>query len=315
MRLLRVLCFPPLLILSASCLPHATAAQESSSRSNSSSFANIEGQTPSAALSNVLSAACSHDEQNFRKFLTIRDQQAFSQLTQAARVKLMRRFVLLTDAGTRSVTTTPEGLPIIHCQTIAGTAEIDIGKADLRDNLAFLPVALHDASNSNPADAQHVLMGLVRENGQWKVLSIGLLLLDLPSLEVEWNREESAQNEQAALDALKSLAAAIETYRRTYTHLPESLAQLGPPPKGTPGPETAGFVDSELASGNKNGYSFRYVIVGASDVGAPAKYELSATPAQYGVAGKLSFFRDSGGVYHAGDHHGAVGVVMDPVVQ
>jgi len=54
--------------------------------------------------------------------------------------------------------------------------------------------------------------------------------------------------------------------------------------------------------------------VGASDLGAPAQYQLSATPAIYGRTGRLSFFRDSKGKYHAADHRGAVGHSLDPAV-
>jgi hypothetical protein len=57
------------------------------------------------------------------------------------------------------------------------------------------------------------------------------------------------------------------------------------------------------------------VIVGANDVGAPAQYELSATPAIYGRTGKLSFFRDSNRKLHAADRQGAVGHSLDPVVE
>ena len=57
----------------------------------------------------------------------------------------------------------------------------------------------------------------------------------------------------------------------------------------------------------KNGYSFRYVIVGASGLGAPAKYELAATPLSYGRTGHRSFFRDAGGTLRAADRQGAVG--------
>jgi len=57
---------------------------------------------------------------------------------------------------------------------------------------------------------------------------------------------------------------------------------------------------------------FRYVIAGANDVGAPAKYELSATPLRYGRTGRRSFFRDSNGVVHAADRQGAVGSETDP---
>ena len=79
--------------------------------------------------------------------------------------------------------------------------------------------------------------------------------------------------------------------------------------------EAAGLLDSELAKGEKNGYAFRYVIAGGSDLGAPAKYELSATPLHYGRTGRQSFFRDSHGFLHAADHQGAVGNQTDPKVE
>jgi len=65
----------------------------------------------------------------------------------------------------------------------------------------------------------------------------------------------------------------------------------------------------------KNGYTIRYVILGASTLGAPAKYELAATPLQYGRTGRRSFFRDSNGGLHAADRRGAVGSEADPKVE
>jgi hypothetical protein len=65
----------------------------------------------------------------------------------------------------------------------------------------------------------------------------------------------------------------------------------------------------------KNGYAIRYVIVGASTLGAPAKYEVAATPLQYGRTGLRSFFRDSKGGLHAADRQGAVGSESDPKVE
>jgi len=287
------------------------AAQESSSSMSSRG----ESGDPATAMKEILVDACSHDETSFRRFLTVRNAQAFSQMTAAARMELLKRFVLLEDAGVPSVTSERNGQTVIHCQTPQGSAAIHIGTTELHDNVAFLPVDISDASDPDPADAHHISMSLVREDGQWKILSIGLVFLDLPSLAAEWDRAESAENEKAALASLKSLSAAIEDYRRTYLRLPESLAQLGPPAKGAASVTAAGLIDAQLASGHKNGYSFRYVIVGANDVGAPAKYELSATPQPYGRAGKTSFFRDSSGVYHAADHQGAVGSDLDPKIE
>jgi len=71
-------------------------------------------------------------------------------------------------------------------------------------------------------------------------------------------------------------------------------------------------LDVDLAAGKKNGYNFRYVIVGGTDVGAPAQYELSATPAIYGRTGNTSFFRDAEGTIHGADHQGAIGNANDP---
>ena len=71
---------------------------------------------------------------------------------------------------------------------------------------------------------------------------------------------------------------------------------------------------SEFA-GPRSGYAIRYVIVGASTVGAPARYELAATPQQYGRTGRRSFFRDSKGELHAADRRGAVGSEADPKLE
>jgi hypothetical protein len=142
-----------------------------------------------------------------------------------------------------------------------------------------------------------------------------LLLLDLPSLEVEWDTAEMESTEKSAIESLKKVSSAVEAYRNKYLRLPASLANLGPPHHGAADGESAGLVDSDLANGIKSGYAIRYVIVGASTVGAPAKYELAATPLQYGRTGLRSFFRDSNGGLHAADRHGAVGSEADPKLE
>jgi hypothetical protein len=139
--------------------------------------------------------------------------------------------------------------------------------------------------------------------------------LDLPALEVEWDAAEMESTERNAIESVNKVAAAIETYRNKYSRLPESLANLGPPLHGAANGEAAGFLDSDLANGMKNGYNIRFVILGASTLGAPAKYELAATPLQYGRTGRRSFFRDSNGALHAADRHGAVGSATDPKVE
>jgi hypothetical protein len=309
------------LLLSCAILLAAANAlsQESSSKPGESSPGASSETTnsggPAAALKAVLSAACSQNQTEFVRFLTVRNREAFSRMTPLARVALMKRFVLLNEPGRPTASANPAGRPILRCQTPAVTTEMQIGGAELRDNIAFLPMELRGATDTTGANVHQITMGLVREDGDWKLLSLGLLLLDLPALEVEWDAAEMESTERDAIEALKKVSATVETYRNKYLRLPESLANLGPPLHGTANGEAAGFLDSDLANGMKNGYAIRYVIVGASTLGAPAKYELAATPLQYGRTGRRSFFRDSNGAVHAADRGGAVGSQADPKVE
>ncbi len=250
------------------------------------------GQTatagPIAALRDILSAACAENEEGFARFLTARNAQ--------------------------SLTVNPSGRPTVECMTPASTNEMQIGGADTQENLAFLPLEIR-AKGTQEGEARHIQIGLVREGGEWKLLSAGLLLLDLPALELEWNRETLDVNEREALDRLKRLAQAVEAYRLKYARLPENLSRLGPPRQGPPSPESSGLIDAELAAGKKSGYSFRYVIEGGSALGAPAKYELAAVPLIYGTTGRRSFYRDSDGGLHAADRQGALASRADARVE
>lgn len=291
-------------------------SQESSSKPAASVLASPNAAEtpggPSAALRDVLAAACSENQIEFARFLTARNKDAFSRMTASARVALMKRFVLLNEPGKATISVNPSGRPLVQCATPSVTTEMQIGGVEFRDNLAFLPMELRDATDATGAAVRQINMGLVREEGEWKLLSLGVLFLDLPALEAEWDEAEIGTTEKNAIQAVKDIAAAIESYRNKYLKLPESLANLGQPLHGAPGAQAAGLLDSDLANGMKNGYAFRYVIVGASNLGAPAKYELAATPLRYGRTGRRSYFRDSNGGLHAADRQGGVGSESDP---
>lgn len=273
---------------------------------------NDPGRDPGAVLRDILVASCAQDAHQFGAFLTQRNATAFAAMTPAAQSTLLQRFVLLDQPGKPSSKADAAGNLLIVCATPSVTTQLEIGKPEIRDNIAYLPLVVKDASESTNANARRVTMGLVRENSEWKLLSLGVLLLDLPTLSEEWDRAEMQNNEKSALASMKELAAAIEKYRVTYTRLPQTLAELGSAQKGGSKSDHAGLVDENLATGRKDGYSFRYIIVGGNEVGAPAIYELAAIPIDYGRTGSRSFFRDSTGIIHAGDHQGAVGTILDP---
>jgi hypothetical protein len=298
----------------------AASAQGSASQPNSvgtpasgASTAALTG--PGLALRQALSAACRQDETEFTKYLTTRNAQTFASLTEGARVALMKRFVLLNEPGKPSLVAGAAGRPTVRCETPVGAAELQIGGADVDDNLALLPVEIRDATDTVGENVLRVKMGLVREHGEWKLISVGLVLLDLPSLAMEWDAAEIGSTEKTAIESLKTIADAVEKYRRTYTRLPESLANLAAPAKGAPSVEAAGLLDPDLAAGSRSGYNFRYVLASNSTLGAPAKYALAATPQVYGRTGKRSFLTEGDGVIHGADRQGGVGTVSDPKVE
>jgi hypothetical protein len=305
------------LTLASLVLARRGSAQESRAKASSTAVATtpVASTGPAAALRDVLSAACSQTQTEFARFLTARNKEAFSRMTPAARVALMKRFVLLNEPGKAAASANPSGRPIVRCATPEVTTEMQIGGTEFRDNLAFLPMELRSAADTGGANVRQVTMGFVREDGEWKLLSLGLLLLDLPALEIEWDAAEMDSTEGGAIEALKKTEEAVEAYRQKYSRLPDSLASLGPPLHGAASADAAGLIDSDLATGMKNGYAIRYVIVGASPLGAPAKYELSATPLHYGRTGQRSFFRDSNGGLHGADRKGTVGSQSDPRVE
>ena len=79
--------------------------------------------------------------------------------------------------------------------------------------------------------------------------------------------------------------------------------------------DAADLLDLDLAAGMKDGYAYRYVIVGGNALGAVAQFEMAASPAPYGNAGQRSFFRDASGAIHAADRKGAVGSATDPKIE
>jgi len=272
--------------------------------------------SPDSTLAETLSAACRQDAAAFAAFLTADNAAAFNALFEPQRKALMQRLVQLEDAGRPLLSTGANGHQVVRCATPGMSIEMRFGEVRLRENLAFVPMEI-----PLPGDSpRSVTFGFVREAGSWKLLSVGLLLLDIPSLAKQWEQGELEARENEAIASLRQLASALETYRRAYGKLPDSLAPLGSAPPNGISPEAAGLVDVDLASGGKNGYAFRYTVVpSAGDLPEPeankaAGFALAASPTEYGKSGRRSFFLDSAGVLRGADKQGAVATSTDPKI-
>ena len=260
---------------------------------------------PAAALSGALTAACRANQAEFANYLTASNAAAFRALPEEQRSEFLKRFSLNDRTGKPLLSSDAENHRVLRCESPEQTVEFRFGDTRVHENLAFIPVTV--------VDSEQTQFGLVRENGGWRLLSLGLVLLDVPQLSRQWAEEDLATREHAAIATLHVLADAIASYRRAFGKLPESLAQLGPAPKDQISPEQASLVNKDLAAGNAGGYRFRYRIVSASD-GSEAGFELAATPSDYGTTGKRSFFLDSEGNVHGADKQGTMATADDPVV-
>ena len=259
---------------------------------------------PASTLADALAAACRANETQFANYLTAENAAAFRALPAKQQRAFLKRLSLGDEAGRPLLSSDAQNHPVLRCVAPAGTAEFRFGDVRTNENLAFVIVGV-----VNGAQTQ---LGLVRESGAWKLLSLGLVLLDIPQLSKQWAESDLAAHEDAALETLRGLADAVDSYSRAFGRLPDTLAQLGPAPKDEVSPEQASLVNEHLAAGSAAGYRFRYRITNPIGGEGDPTFELSAAPEDYGKTGKRSFLLDSAGKFHAADKHGDMATTADP---
>jgi len=76
----------------------------------------------------------------------------------------------------------------------------------------------------------------------------------------------------------------------------------------------ANLISSSLAVGSRHGYNFA-CLTQAATKSSPAFFKLWATPADYGVTGRISFYIDATGVLRGADKNGARADENDPPIQ
>lgn len=262
---------------------------------------------PAAAVSEMLATACRQDRTKFSDFLTTANATFYRQLVIPQQVALLRRLVLMQDAGRALLSTDANGRTVLRCESPAFTGEIHVGVPRIEQNLAYVPIEVKPD--------RKIEFGLVLNNGGWKLISIGLLVFDLPQLQPEWEAQEMEDREAGIIAALRKVASAIDTYQNAFEKLPETLAQLGPAPKEGISPDAASLLDADLITGHASGYTIRYRVLPTGPYGKDTQYELAATPDEYGKTGRRSFFLNYTGKLRGADKGGAPATAGDPVIQ
>jgi type II secretory pathway pseudopilin PulG len=291
--------FPDIGTLAATLLLFAVTAEPAHAQDSS------DAADPAAALADTLVAACRANEADFANHLTAANAAAFRALPATQRSELMKRLSLSDEPGKPLLSSDNDKHIVLRCRAANTTVEYRFGTTRVQENLAFIPVAV---VNSEQAE-----FGMVRDGGGWRLLSLGLVLFDVPQLAKQWAAADLAAREDAAIADLRSLAEAIRRYQRAFGKLPDSLEQLGPAPKDQISPEQASLVPADMAAGKQGGYIFRYRISPDAN-GNDNDFELAATPEAYGRPSKRSYFMDTAGKVHGDDKHGKVATVDDPLI-
>jgi hypothetical protein len=275
------------------------------------------GTNPATTLADTLIAACRQDQAAFVTHLTAQNGAAYRELPATQRVAFMQRLALLEAPGKPLRSTAADGRTVVRCEAAGAVSEMRFGAPEVRDNLSFVSVEVPQAGEAGDT-TRSVRFGLVREAGEWKLLSVGLLLVDVPAMAQEWAEAGVRAHDAEIVTSMHKIADALHTYQSAYGRLPEALEQLGPAPKEGISPERAGLLDEPLSAGESGGYRFRYVIVPAAGPGdeserdKAAGFSLAATPAAYSKATPLSFYLDWNGVLRGADKHGEVATILDP---
>jgi hypothetical protein len=269
---------------------------------------------PETALSDALSAACRQDSPAFASTLTADNAAAFRALPGTERTAMMKRFVLLEEPGRSLLSTKGNGQKIVRCESPSFTTEMRLGDTRVHENLAFVPLEI-PITGENP---RTITFGFVREGGNWKLLSVGLMMLDVPAMAKQWEQADLDASEDASIADLRSVALALDTYRRAYGKLPDTLTVLGPAPPNGVSPEASSLLDADLAAGSKNGYTIRYSVTPAAgnlpedEANRAETFALASSPKEYGKTGRRSFFLDSSGILRGADKQGGVATTTDP---
>lgn len=99
------------------------------------------------------------------------------------------------------------------------------------------------------------------------------------------NVQLMSAREMGAIREITTIHQGQTQYYSQFGHYAESLAQLGPPTGGAPGPSAADLLPSSLSSGKKGGHIFTVSVT-------PTGYAINVVPEQFGSSGRRTFYSD-----------------------
>lgn len=117
------------------------------------------------------------------------------------------------------------------------------------------------------------------------LIVIAIILIIITIAVPKYNQTQMYMRETAAVKAIQTIHQMEVQYQSQYGRYATSLAELGPPQSGNPGPASADLIGRDLSEGEKQGYRFTVT-------GSQGGYVIQAQPVTYGSSGRKSFYSD-----------------------
>jgi prepilin-type N-terminal cleavage/methylation domain-containing protein len=134
-----------------------------------------------------------------------------------------------------------------------------------------------------------MLMNRRRRQGGFSLIEllivIAIILIILAIAVPKLSSARMNASETVVIREIQTIHQAETQYMSQFGTYATTLAQLGPPTAGGPGPQAADLIPQSLALGDKDGYTFTLTAT-------PTGYTINANPKVYNSTGRRTFYSD-----------------------
>jgi type IV pilus assembly protein PilA len=117
------------------------------------------------------------------------------------------------------------------------------------------------------------------------LIVIAIILIILAIAVPKLGSAKMNANEMAVLREIQTITSMQTQYMSQFGKFATTLAELGPPTSGGPGPQAADLIPGSLATGDKDGYIFTMAAT-------PQGYTLNVNPKAFNSTGRRTFYAD-----------------------
>jgi type IV pilus assembly protein PilA len=123
------------------------------------------------------------------------------------------------------------------------------------------------------------------------LIVIAIILIILTIAVPKMGVAQMNAREMAVVREIQTINTAQAQYNSQFGKFAASMAELGPPASGGPGPAAADLIPGSLAVGDKDGYTFTLAAT-------PSGYTLTANPKVFNSSGRRTFYSDQNMIIH-----------------